>query len=392
MKIALAHKRLDLQGGTEKDFYRTAEGLRDLGYEVHLFCSEFGVEPPQGTVAHRIPVLPLGRTARLWSFALRAPAVIGKWRCDVLVSFGRMLSADIVRSGGGSHRGFLERLGRQGGWERRLWQRLSPYHQSVLAIERRQFQPGSYQRIIAVSDEVRRDLMGQYAIPRERITVLYNGVDERRFHPSLRDTFRAKVRERWQIPESAPLVLFVGNGFRRKGLDFLLSVWSAPALSKAYLLVVGDDGRLGSYKARARSAAGERIVFAGRQEDVEYYYAAADVVALPSLQEAFGNVVLESLAAGLPVLVSREAGAAELLTGKLIEGIVNCLDDREELVAKLVNLLDRCGDRSVAAEARALAEGLSWQIHFRKFEALLMEVEPHGKARGTFEPARGAES
>ncbi len=374
MKIALVHKRLDLKGGTERDFYQTAEGLRDLGHEVHLFCSEYGVKPPPDTVAHRIPVLPVGRTARLWSFALSAPAIIRRYHCDVVVSFGRMLKADIVRSGGGSHRGFLERLGGQGGLGRRLWQRLSPYHQSVLAIERCQFQPERYKRIIAVSAEVRRDLMWRYAVPPERIEVLYNGVDQRRFHPSRREKFRSTIRERWQIPEKSPLVLFVGSGFRRKGLDLLLSVWSAPGLSNACLLVVGDDARLSAYKARARSVAGERIVFAGRQDDVENYYAAADVVALPSLQEAFGNVVLESLAAGLPVLVSREAGAAELLTGALVEGIVDRIDDREELVGKLVKLLDRCADPSLAAEARALGEEFSWERHFHELEALLLEV------------------
>src|SRR3990170_1191604 len=374
MKIALVHKRLDLKGGTERDFFRTAEGLRDLGHEVHLFCSEYGVKPPPDTVAHRIPVLPVGRTARLWSFALSAPAIIRRYHCDVVVSFGRMLKADIVRSGGGSHRGFLERLGEQGGLGRRLWQRLSPYHQSVLAIERCQFQPERYKRIIAVSAEVRRDLMWRYAVPPERIEVLYNGVDQRRFHPSRRENFRSKIRERWQIPEKSPLVLFVGSGFRRKGLDLLLSVWSAPGLSNAYLLVVGDDARMRWYKARARALAGGRIVFAGRQEDVENYYAAADVVALPSLQEAFGNVVLESLAAGLPVLVSREAGAAEVLSGNLIEGIVNRIDDREELAGKLARLLERRADPLVSAEARRLAEGFSWEQHFDKFAALLTEV------------------
>jgi len=374
MKIALAHKRLDLKGGTERDFFRTAEGLRDLGHEIHLFCSEYGVKPPRDTVAHRVPVPPLGRTARLWSFALFAPTIIRKFRCDVAVSFGRMLKADVVRSGGGSHRGFLERLGREGGARRRLWQRLSPYHQSVLTIEQRQFQPGRYKKIIAVSEEVKRDIVHHYSVPEERVVVLYNGVDHRRFHPSRREKFRSKIRERWQIPEKSPLVLFVGSGFRRKGLDLLLSVWSAPGLSNAYLLVLGDDARMNRYKGRARSLAGGRIVFAGRQEDVENYYAAADVVALPSLQEAFGNVVLESLAAGLPVLVSQETGAAELLTGNLAGGIVNRLDDREEMVGKLVRLLERAGDPSLAVEARRLAESFSWEQHFRRLEALLLEV------------------
>lgn len=374
MKIALVHKRLDLKGGTERDFHRTAEGLRDLGHEVHLFCGEYGVEPPHDTVAHRVPVLPLGRTARLWSFALFAPAIIRKYRCDVVVSFGRMLKADVVRSGGGSHRGFLDRLGREGGARRRFWQWLSPYHQSVLAVEQRQFQPGRYKKIIAVSEEVKRDLVHHYSVPAERVVVLYNGVDHRRFHPSRREKFRSKIRERWQIPLEAPLVLFVGSGFRRKGLDRLLSVWNEPRLENTYLLIVGDDARLNGYQSRAQALAGGRIIFTGRQEDVENYYAAADVVALPSLQEAFGNVVLESLAAGLPILVSREAGAAELLTGNLIEGIVNRIDDREELAGKLARLLERGDDLLVSAEARRLAEGFSWEQHFDKLAALLAEV------------------
>ena len=101
MKIALAHKRLDRRGGTEADFYRTASGLRDLGHEVHLFCSEFAIDPPLGTHAHSIPVVPLGRTARLWSFAKAAPKIIHPYSCDLVVSFGRMICQDVLRSGGG---------------------------------------------------------------------------------------------------------------------------------------------------------------------------------------------------------------------------------------------------------------------------------------------------
>src|SRR5262245_64085500 len=90
LKIALMHKRLDLKGGTERDLFKTAEGLRDLGHEVHLFCSEFGVAPPAGVRAHRVPVLPPGRTLRLWSFAWFAPRIINNAACDVVVSFGRL--------------------------------------------------------------------------------------------------------------------------------------------------------------------------------------------------------------------------------------------------------------------------------------------------------------
>src|SRR5512145_3575972 len=81
LKIALVHKRLDLNGGTERDLFTTAEGLRDLGHDVHLFCSEFGVPAPFGVSAHRIPVPPLGRSIRLWSFATIAAGVVKRSGC-----------------------------------------------------------------------------------------------------------------------------------------------------------------------------------------------------------------------------------------------------------------------------------------------------------------------
>src|SRR4030095_338689 len=176
VKVALVHKRLDLKGGTERDLFQTATGLRDLGHEVHLFCSEFGVEPPPGVMAHRVPVLPFGRTARLWTFAWLAPRIIDNAACDVVVSFGRLLRQDVLRSGGGTHRGFLERLGREGGPRRRVWQSISVYHHSLLLLERRQFQTEGAAKIIAVSEEVKNDIIRHYAVPADKIEIIYNGV------------------------------------------------------------------------------------------------------------------------------------------------------------------------------------------------------------------------
>ncbi|HEY7317825.1 MAG TPA: glycosyltransferase family 4 protein [Candidatus Binatia bacterium] len=374
MKIALAHKRLDNQGGTEVDFYRTASGLRDQGHEVHLFCAEFAIEPPAGTYAHRVPVAPMGRTARLWSFAKIAPKIIRPYTCDLVVSFGRMVRQDVLRSGGGSHRAFLEKFAAEGGLRRRLWQSLSPYHQSVLALERWQFQPGNYKRIIAVSAEVKRELLATYPIPEDKISVIYNGVDDKRFHLALRDEFRAPIRRQWHIPSDAPMVLFVGSGFRRKGLDRLLNAWRSPELKDTYLLVVGDDAKRARYQALAEERAKGKVIFVGRRHDVESYYGAADLLALPAVQEAFGNVVLEAAATGLPAVVSRAVGAAEILEGRLTEGIVSHPEDPREIASKMLSMLARSRDRHLSVEARQLAERYSWSRHFSRLEAFLKDT------------------
>jgi UDP-glucose:(heptosyl)LPS alpha-1,3-glucosyltransferase len=373
VKIALAHKRLDLKGGTERDLFQTAEGLRELGHEVHLFCSEFDIAAPSGVISHRVPTLALGRSVQLWSSALATQKRIKDRRYDAVVSFGRFFAADVVRCGGGTHRGFLRRMGNEGGALRRLWQTMSVYHRSVLAIEKRQFESARMKKIIAVSAGVKRDILANYAVAPDKITVLYNGVDSRRFHPQ-RHQYRQPVRERWKIPLEAPVVLFVGSGFRRKGLDRLISLWASKKLTSCYLLVVGADARMERYRAWADRLAPGRIVFAGRQDEIENYYAAADLIALMSIQEAFGNVVLEALAAGLPVLVNREVGAAELLKGALLDGIVDRLDEPRELEAKLLRMLDKAHDAAVTKEARQIGETYSWDEHFRKLEMILLET------------------
>jgi UDP-glucose:(heptosyl)LPS alpha-1,3-glucosyltransferase len=250
---------------------------------------------------------------------------------------------------------------------------MSVYHRSVLAIEKRQFESARMKKIIAVSAGVKRDILANYAVAPDKITVLYNGVDSRRFHPQ-RHQYRQPVRERWKIPLEAPVVLFVGSGFRRKGLDRLISLWASKKLTSCYLLVVGADARMERYRAWADRLAPGRIVFAGRQDEIENYYAAADLIALMSIQEAFGNVVLEALAAGLPVLVNREVGAAELLKGALLDGIVDRLDEPRELEAKLLRMLDKAHDAAVTKEARQIGETYSWDEHFRRLEIILLET------------------
>jgi len=145
-------------------------------------------------------------------------------------------------------------------------------------------------------------------------------------------------------------------------------------LNDVYLLVVGEDAKRDRYRAWAERQGNGKVVFTGRQAEVERYYGAADLVALPAVQEAFGNVVLEALASGLPVVVSKTVGAAEVLEGGLGEGIILHPDDPHEMEAKLVAMLERSRNSDFRAEARKLGEEYSWKNHFSKLQIFLQEV------------------
>ncbi|MGH7837354.1 MAG: glycosyltransferase family 4 protein, partial [Candidatus Binataceae bacterium] len=190
---------------------------------------------------------------------------------------------------------------------------------------------------------------------------LYNGVDLDRFRPESRARFRAAVRRELHLPESAPMVAFAGNGFARKGLRFLIEAW--PRLeSSAILVVVGSDQAAGKYRrlARRRGVA-ERIRFIGTHPQIEQIFAAVDAFALPSLFEPFGNVLMEAMAAGLPVLCSSACGAAELMAPAMREFVVADPTEIAELAARLTALIEVGED--LRQVARATAEQFSWESH-----------------------------
>jgi UDP-glucose:(heptosyl)LPS alpha-1,3-glucosyltransferase len=309
--------------------------------------------------------MPFPRTAQVLSFALMAPKVVERYSCDVVMSFSRITRQDIFRSGGGPHRAFREKMMRQSSLARRLWYRLSLYHHSILALEKWQVGPQGCHRIIAVSEQGRREMVDYYDLPEDKVLVLHNGVDHQRFHPRLRFTQGKTLREELGIPTESQVVLFVGTGFRRKGLDRLLPLWRSPELQGVYLMVVGDDAKLSSYR---RVFANRTTLFLGAQKRIEDYYAAADLFVLPSTQEAFGNVVLEALASGLPVVTVPEVGATEKMAGELREGILLDREDAAEIKRKIVHLLDRKKWPALSAAARATAERYSWENYFAELE------------------------
>jgi UDP-glucose:(heptosyl)LPS alpha-1,3-glucosyltransferase len=166
-------------------------------------------------------------------------------------------------------------------------------------------------------------------------------------------------------------VLFVGTGFRRKGLDRVVGLWGRHQLPGVYLLVVGQDARLPYY--RMLWSREKEVIFAGPRENVEDYYACADLLVLPAIQEAFGNVVLEAMAAGLPVVTVAGVGAMDGVDGALKEGILANPDDASELKAKILRMLDRSRWSLLAREARKTAEKYTWDKYLDRVEQTLLQ-------------------
>ncbi len=374
MRIALLTRRFDpAGGGTERDFIITAKLLREAGHAVTIFAEQVRGSTDDWTL-RRIGRGAAGRSLSLLCFAFAAGPAARRDGADLVISFARAAGADILRSGGGAHSSYL-RAARQ--WRGTLGaglMRVRPYHIAQLIAERGAFTSRELKKVIAVSNLVRDDLVREFGLTRAILTTIYNGVDLARFTPSSTPDERAAVRAQFKLPLEARVVLFVGNGFGRKGLDFLVEVW--PRLrSKAHLLVVGADRALNRYQSRAAAiGVGERIVFAGPQQRVDSIFRAVDAFALPSLFEPFGNVVLEAMASGLPVMTSDLCGVSEILPPSMREFCVLDPTNISDLASRLDALIET--GPKLRVEARATAEQFTWDRYGNEIDALI-RATPH---------------
>ncbi len=377
MRIALISRRFDAAGGgTERDLLVTARILAAAGHQITIYANEIRSHGDDLVVRH-VPALAAGRALRLLSFALRVALVARRDGAELILSFARAINADILRAGGGAHSSYVRAARR---WQSRtasavMW--LSPYHRAQIALERASFNSRYLRYAIAVSELVRQDLLKSFALAPSKVLTLYNGVDLERFAPNRDKSLALKIRREFAIPEDLRAVAFIGHGFARKGLKFLIDAWPL-VNSQTCLVVAGTDQAAATYRRRAiQLGVGGRVFFVGAGARVDHLFAAVDALALPSLFEPFGNVVLEAMAAGLPALCSKLTGAAELLPPELGELVVDDPTDMEELARRVNLLLSLGGDAGKLA--RATAEQYTWERYGTELLRLIAETDvPRG--------------
>jgi glycosyltransferase involved in cell wall biosynthesis len=229
-------------------------------------------------------------------------------------------------------------------------------------------------RVIATSDIERQELL-EGGIPAAKLAIRYNGIDVSACTPlPPRGTFRS----RWKIPFKQPLILFLSRLIPRKGADLLIEAFARACPGSGYLAIAGPEGETGyrAYleKKAKESGAESRILFTGPlyDEDKRGALADADIFALPSRYENFGNAVAEAVASGVPVIVTNSCGIHSLLRDRA--GLV-IAPDKEELTDALRRLI--YGEelhRRLKAGCAGVVDQLSWDTLTEQMEGYYTEV------------------
>jgi glycosyltransferase involved in cell wall biosynthesis len=217
------------------------------------------------------------------------------------------------------------------------------------------------------SIQLREELAG---LGFRNVRLLSRGVDTELFDPGRRSK---ELRRSWGCPPAGPVVLYVGRLAAEKNLALVLRAFRAIAASTpgARLVLVGD----GPERERLRQTDPD-LILPGAKVGVELaeHYACGDLFLFPSLTETFGNVVLESMASGLPVIAFDYAAAGACITSQE-NGIRVPMRDADAFLAAAVTAVgDSARLRIMSEGARVAAEGMSWGRVVRELEECFLEV------------------
>ncbi len=187
--------------------------------------------------------------------------------------------------------------------------------------------------VIAISAGV-RDALVRVGVRAERIRVVPSGIEPVEASPEA----RPRVRGEWGIGAQEIVVLVPGALEARKGHAVVLAAVRRLAPTGVPLrLVFCGDGREAAALARAADAAGVPVRFAGFRDDMPACFAAADIVAMPSLMEGLGVAALEAMAAGRALVASRVGGLGEVIVHEQT-GLLTPVGEPEALAMALARL------------------------------------------------------
>jgi glycosyltransferase involved in cell wall biosynthesis len=246
------------------------------------------------------------------SFRRRATRALAANRFDAVVTFGVECPPGDVAVVGSVHRAWLEQSGAVPTPLVELPARVRfvmPRHLALLSLERRYFRDPRLRAVLATSPATADEVVRTYSVRRDLVTVMPNGYDPAEFNAGVRATHRVEQRARLGLTEEVVL-LFVANELHRKGFATLIDAVARTGDRRLRIEMVGraaPDPYLGQIEALGLV---DRVRWNGAQSDVAPWYAAADLLVLPTVYEPFGNVIVEALACGLPVVTSSAAGAA----------------------------------------------------------------------------------
>lgn len=293
-------------GGLQRDFLRIAKTIAERGHHVRIYTQSWEGECPQ--VFEKI-IVPIhshtnhGRNAEYYKWVQQH---LEHHPVDRVVGFNKMPGLDFYYAADVC---YAEKVTQEKG----LLYRLTSRYKHYADYERSTFEVGKHTQLLMLTDIQVNDFKKHYKTESSRFHILPPGIYPDRKYSSQIPNSRKLYREQNGISERQHLLLQVGSDFSRKGVDRSIHAVAAlpkEVLANTLLFVIGQD-KAAKFESMAKKyGISDHVkIFAGRN-DIAELMAAADLLLHPAYQEAAGIVLVEAIAAGLPVITTSVCGYA----------------------------------------------------------------------------------
>ena len=226
-------------------------------------------------------------------------------------SLDRITCPDIYRAGDGVHRVFLKVENKS---------ILNPLHPTYFYLEKKCFI--SAKCIIVNSLLIKNQIIDTYKIDESKIKLVRNGIKIEKLNY---DIAFDRLSDEYSLIPGKKYILYVGSGFKRKGVKEFLNIVSKLEYENVKAFVIGKDKNINDYVEIAKEFGIEdKVIFTGPRSDVNDFYTIADIFLFPTHYEPFSNVILEAMSFKNVVFTTRQNGASEILDTKFI---MNSPDD-----------------------------------------------------------------
>ncbi len=308
MRFAFALYRYFPHGGLQCDMMRMAQEALRRGHEVTVFAHQWrGPQPEPGLRVRFLPVRGWSNHAKMASFGRAfASAVKAQGPFDAVVTFNRLPGGDLY---------FAADNCLAAEWREthpRWMLHLIPRYRSFLKQEEAVCLDPKC-RIMTITPRQKTQYQQAYAIPDDRFCALPPGMNPACRRPANAPDVRKAIRDSLRLTETDLMLLQVGSDFRRKGADRTIrAAASLPEAlrSRVKVFLVGNCSPCGCDRLAASLGLADQVVFLGGRNDVPALLLGADLMIHPARSESAGSVLIEGLAAGLPVIASGLCGFA----------------------------------------------------------------------------------
>jgi UDP-glucose:(heptosyl)LPS alpha-1,3-glucosyltransferase len=383
MKIAMAMERFSRHaGGAESYAVELARTLVSEGWEVHFFGHSWDGEPKQA-IFHSIPRLPswVPPSVQIMTFALRHRTMMKRQHFDVVLGFGNTLEMNVYQSHGGVH--FLSSMRKLRAVRNpllRFFKMLAlfaaPKYHARAWIESAPFRKKNRPVIIAISDMIRNDMSQYFHIDKEKIRLVYNGIDVRRFGVAASGRGYA-LRKNLGFDDEV-LFLFMAYDFRKKGVRCLIeavgNLKEKIGEGRFGVVVVGGPPSSSLNRLVRKLDLSKSVVFHGPTKEPELFYQACDVFLLPTFYDACSLVVFEAMAAGLPAITTMFNGAAGIITPGVDGTVLKDPRNVKEMASAMEFFLERDVLKSASEAARRTALKHTLETNHREIIDIIEEI------------------